>query len=977
MNHIARALVLLWLLAGVAAAQVSPSIVTDFPLSGSGSMSNHLRLTNTCAGTQVLAWNGTAWVCANQTGGGGGTGTLTGIVTGATSGLSGGCVLGTCTLTLLTSCAPSQVLQWNGSTWGCASISGGGGGISGLTATKVPVALNSTTLVDGSWTDTGSVLTTTSVVDLMGEQRDGVSYATLPSGITKDWDPFGGGPATPVVVVTVNNSDSTVDSIDASKFSPICLSNKAPKLRIMHDATNHGTLFIVNREGSTSTNLNNKIDLPSNSPTTVAVVHRQVIDLEYQCPLNVWKVIGNQEAMWGGSAGFSNSITDSTLGALVTDYQPAGYDTAAILRLGPSGSSATIASMAARNDSGNRIQFVKCIVALGTLIIQDTTHSSGTAQWRFLLPGNADMTLPPYSTACFRYDAQQTYWMLWNGPGLLTSGGTISGMTPGTLPIAATSTSISNSNETESGGLFRVGSTALTVNYTTGAIVANNSFAITGAANVDTVNPTNTQTGQTTSNALVNAVKLGSFNTTAASLFSFGVRGMAQSSKSAGGNTLFDVGGWFDARNGDANYAIYADAGNVQLNASGGTTTVGGATSLNSTLAVTGATTMSSTLAVTGAISTNSTKWTSGTGVPAIACAIGDLFTRTNGASGSTLYSCTAVNTWTAVGSGGGGVTSITCSTGLSCTAANPIVATGTMTLNINSGSTQTCSAGQHVSALSATGITTCSTDSGGAPSVISPAQLTANTNDWSPTGIATATTVNVDTSNTWQLTGILAGTDGQKLTLHNIGANSFYIMNQSTSSAAANRFLGSSGAYLLQANADAQIEYRGGSTNRWIVQFVGGQFVYDFYALNSFTVGTSAIISGATTLQSTLAVTGAATLSSTLLVGDVTASSVTVKSGIFNDNSSTQYTLSAGCGTGATRGGSNGGMSGRFTTGTGAGSCVVTFSVAGFPFTTAPACLVDAESSTKATYSVSTTAITISSTQSSTVHDFFCIGHQ
>lgn len=41
-------------------------------------------------------------------------------------------------------------------------------------------------------------------------------------------------------------------------------------------------------------------------------------------------------------------------------------------------------------------------------------------------------------------------------------------------------------------------------------------------------------------------------------------------------------------------------------------------------------------------------KWTPGTGAPGISCAIGDLFSRTDGSTSTTLYVCTASNTWTA-----------------------------------------------------------------------------------------------------------------------------------------------------------------------------------------------------------------------------------------------------------------------------------------------------------------------------------------
>ena len=42
-----------------------------------------------------------------------------------------------------------------------------------------------------------------------------------------------------------------------------------------------------------------------------------------------------------------------------------------------------------------------------------------------------------------------------------------------------------------------------------------------------------------------------------------------------------------------------------------------------------------------------------GTGVPSINCAVGDQFNRTDGGAGTTLYYCSATNTWTAVTAGG------------------------------------------------------------------------------------------------------------------------------------------------------------------------------------------------------------------------------------------------------------------------------------------------------------------------------------
>ena len=69
---------------------------------------------------------------------GGGGGTLTGVLTASGSGLVGGGTSGTLNLTLLNTCAAGQVLQWNGSSWGCASAGigtvtsvGSGAGLTG------------------------------------------------------------------------------------------------------------------------------------------------------------------------------------------------------------------------------------------------------------------------------------------------------------------------------------------------------------------------------------------------------------------------------------------------------------------------------------------------------------------------------------------------------------------------------------------------------------------------------------------------------------------------------------------------------------------------------------------------------------------------------------------------------------------------------------------------------------------------------
>jgi hypothetical protein len=74
-------------------------------------------------------------------------------------------------------------------------------------------------------------------------------------------------------------------------------------------------------------------------------------------------------------------------------------------------------------------------------------------------------------------------------------------------------------------------------------------------------------------------------------------------------------------------------------------------------------------------------------------------------------------------------------------------------------------------------------------PGDISPAQLTADQNDWAPTGHATSSTIRFSTDAARNITGMAGGADGVIRILHNIGSFNATIVNESTSSAAANRF--------------------------------------------------------------------------------------------------------------------------------------------------------------------------------------------
>ncbi len=91
-------------------------------LSGGGTKGTlTLGLTKTCSAKQILQWNGSSWGCSAA-----GTGTLTGVTTVTGSGLQGGGASGSLNLSLTTSCSSGQTLAWNGSAWACKTAGGSG-----------------------------------------------------------------------------------------------------------------------------------------------------------------------------------------------------------------------------------------------------------------------------------------------------------------------------------------------------------------------------------------------------------------------------------------------------------------------------------------------------------------------------------------------------------------------------------------------------------------------------------------------------------------------------------------------------------------------------------------------------------------------------------------------------------------------------------------------------------------------------------
>lgn len=95
----------------------------------------------------------------------------------------------------------------------------------------------------------------------------------------------------------------------------------------------------------------------------------------------------------------------------------------------------------------------------------------------------------------------------------------------------------------------------------------------------------------------------------------------------------------------------------------------------------------------------------------------------------------------------------------------------------------------------------------------ISPSQLTGNTNDWAPTGLSGASRIRFSTDARRNITGLTGGSDGRRVTLHNIGTfPACFKIDDGATSTAANRF---AFACTLGGGQSMEIEYDG-TTARW-----------------------------------------------------------------------------------------------------------------------------------------------------------------
>jgi len=97
---------------------------------------------------------------------------------------------------------------------------------------------------------------------------------------------------------------------------------------------------------------------------------------------------------------------------------------------------------------------------------------------------------------------------------------------------------------------------------------------------------------------------------------------------------------------------------------------------------------------------------------------------------------------------------------------------------------------------------------------VIAPSQITANQNDYAPTGFSAASVVRISTDASRNITGLAGGAEGREIIVINAGANPAVLKDENASSTAANRF-GFGSDLTLAAKQGATLIYDGNAA-RW-----------------------------------------------------------------------------------------------------------------------------------------------------------------
>lgn len=102
--------------------------------------------------------------------------------------------------------------------------------------------------------------------------------------------------------------------------------------------------------------------------------------------------------------------------------------------------------------------------------------------------------------------------------------------------------------------------------------------------------------------------------------------------------------------------------------------------------------------------------------------------------------------------------------------------------------------------------------------SVISPTTLAADANNYSPTGLANSRILRLSSDASRTITGLLAGSAGQRLTFQNIGGNDIVLKHGSGSSTAANQFQCPGNVDFTLNSGDGVELWYDGVSSRWRV---------------------------------------------------------------------------------------------------------------------------------------------------------------
>lgn len=103
----------------------------------------------------------------------------------------------------------------------------------------------------------------------------------------------------------------------------------------------------------------------------------------------------------------------------------------------------------------------------------------------------------------------------------------------------------------------------------------------------------------------------------------------------------------------------------------------------------------------------------------------------------------------------------------------------------------------------------------------ISPAQITADQNNYNPTGLADAAVLRLSSDAARNITGLAGGADGRIIIIHNIGSFDIVLVDESASSTAANRFALNANV-TISADQVAILQYDS-TSSRWRAVAGGG----------------------------------------------------------------------------------------------------------------------------------------------------------